>query len=177
MAAAKHFTRRRSLQASRRSRSAAQPGGTDPGCPCDSARNTADAHAGHTRATHQSGAARHRGQDCVSPRRVAGTTGVRTRRGLRSRCVRGALSPACQGCGPAVQADGANHSLVTDICRRLDGNPLAIELAAVRVPALGLSGLLDRLDFRSKTAGVPSGHAGWPPQRAHGNAVCRGTVR
>ena len=72
---------------------------------------------------------------------------------------------------------GANHSLVTDICRRLDGNPLAIELAAVRVPALGLSGLLDRLNFRSKTAGVPSGHAGCPPQRAHGNAVCRGTVR
>ena len=43
---------------------------------------------------------------------------------------------------------GANNSLVTDICRRLDGNPLAIELAAVRVPALGLSGLLDRLDDR-----------------------------
>jgi predicted ATPase/DNA-binding winged helix-turn-helix (wHTH) protein len=42
----------------------------------------------------------------------------------------------------------ANQTLVTEICRRLDGNPLAIELAAVRVPALGLSALLERLDDR-----------------------------
>ena len=42
----------------------------------------------------------------------------------------------------------ANQPLVTEICRRLDGNPLAIELAAVRVPALGLGALLQRLDDR-----------------------------
>jgi predicted ATPase/DNA-binding winged helix-turn-helix (wHTH) protein len=42
----------------------------------------------------------------------------------------------------------ANQSLVEKICRRLDGNPLAIELAAVRVPSLGLSALLERLDDR-----------------------------
>ena len=42
----------------------------------------------------------------------------------------------------------SNSALVTDICRRLDGNPLAIELAAARVPALGLGALLERLDDR-----------------------------
>jgi len=42
----------------------------------------------------------------------------------------------------------ANIALVAEICRRLDGNPLALELAAARVPALGLATLLDRLDDR-----------------------------
>ncbi len=45
---------------------------------------------------------------------------------------------------------GVNTPLVAEICRRLDGIPLALELAAARVPALGLSGLLDRLDDRFK---------------------------
>ena len=42
----------------------------------------------------------------------------------------------------------ANAPQIAEICRRLDGNPLAIELAAARVPALGVSGLLERLDDR-----------------------------
>jgi len=42
----------------------------------------------------------------------------------------------------------ANTLLVADICRRLDGIPLALELAAARVPALGLATLLSRLDDR-----------------------------
>jgi predicted ATPase/DNA-binding winged helix-turn-helix (wHTH) protein len=42
----------------------------------------------------------------------------------------------------------ANCAQIADICRRLDGNPLALELAAARVPALGVAALLERLDDR-----------------------------
>lgn len=37
---------------------------------------------------------------------------------------------------------------VAELCRRLDGIPLALELAATRVPALGVPGLVSRLDDR-----------------------------
>ncbi|MEV0172905.1 LuxR C-terminal-related transcriptional regulator [Streptomyces sp. NPDC050803] len=42
----------------------------------------------------------------------------------------------------------ANRALVARLCHRLDGIPLAIELAAVRLRALSLEQLLDRLDHR-----------------------------
>jgi predicted ATPase len=41
-----------------------------------------------------------------------------------------------------------NGALVADICRRLDGLPLAIELAAARTRLLSLSALLERLNDR-----------------------------
>jgi len=41
--------------------------------------------------------------------------------------------------------DASNASAVAEVCRRLDGLPLAIELAAARVPLLGARGLRDRL--------------------------------
>ncbi|MFD1496287.1 ATP-binding protein [Streptosporangium lutulentum] len=59
----------------------------------------------------------------------------------------------------AVLADFAvtddNREAVEGICRRLDGLPLAIELAAVRLRALSVQQLLDRLDdrFRLLTSG------------------------
>ncbi|MEU8384476.1 LuxR C-terminal-related transcriptional regulator [Streptosporangium sp. NPDC048865] len=52
----------------------------------------------------------------------------------------------------------ANRPAVEQVCRRLDGIPLAIELAAVRLGALSPEELLDRLDdrFRLLTGGSPA---------------------
>ena len=48
-----------------------------------------------------------------------------------------------------------NQATVAEICRRLDGIPLAIEFAAARLPLLGVEGLRRRLDdrFRLLVAG------------------------
>lgn len=46
--------------------------------------------------------------------------------------------------------DDANRAAVADVCRRLDGIPLALEMAAARMPLLGIEGLRSRLDERLK---------------------------
>jgi predicted ATPase/DNA-binding winged helix-turn-helix (wHTH) protein len=50
----------------------------------------------------------------------------------------------------------SNAALVTEVCRRLDGIPLALELAAARIPALGLAALLEHLDDRFRLLKVAS---------------------
>ncbi|WP_329034325.1 AfsR/SARP family transcriptional regulator [Streptomyces sp. NBC_00178] len=51
--------------------------------------------------------------------------------------------------------DGSERRAVAEICRRLDGIPLALELAATRVRALGVRGLASRINdrFRVLTLG------------------------
>ena len=79
--------------------------------------------------------------------------------------------------GFAITAD--NAAVVAEICRRLDGLPLAVELAAARTSALPLHALADRLDdgllagrtaaprHRSLTATVAWSHNLLPePERA-----------
>ena len=58
--------------------------------------------------------------------------------------------------GFAVTED--NVAAVVELCRRLDGVALAIELAAARVPLLGLTGLVASLDERLRllTGGGPT---------------------
>jgi predicted ATPase/DNA-binding SARP family transcriptional activator len=57
---------------------------------------------------------------------------------------------------PGFTADGHTRPVISDICRRLDGLPLAVELAAARLRSLTLATLAERLDdrFRLLTGGA-----------------------
>jgi predicted ATPase/DNA-binding winged helix-turn-helix (wHTH) protein len=69
----------------------------------------------------------------------------------------GALFAArCRALDARFEIDHSNAATVADICRRLDGIALAIELAVARVPLLGVQGLRARLDerFSLLTAGA-----------------------
>ena len=62
---------------------------------------------------------------------------------------------------PGFAVTARNSQAVTRLCARLDGLPLALELAAVRLRALSVEQVLDRLDdrFRLLTGGDPSAPA------------------
>jgi len=76
---------------------------------------------------------------------------------------------------PAFALNPGNAAAIAHICRRLDGIPLAIELAATRLRALSVEQIAVRLDdrFRLLTAGSRTalprhcassdqmGHSGW----------------
>ncbi|WP_166350885.1 BTAD domain-containing putative transcriptional regulator [Phytoactinopolyspora limicola] len=55
---------------------------------------------------------------------------------------------------PGFVLDSTNAEAVEQICRRLDGLPLALELAATRVRALGVHELAARLDDRFRVLGA-----------------------
>ena len=60
---------------------------------------------------------------------------------------------------PGFSLTEANQDAVAALCRRLDGLPLAIELAAVRMRALGVQQLLERLDRRYRLLADSAGSA------------------
>ncbi|WP_019886068.1 BTAD domain-containing putative transcriptional regulator [Streptomyces purpureus] len=64
---------------------------------------------------------------------------------------------------PGFTLDHDNKAAVAGICRRLDGIPLALELAATRVRALGVHQLLERLDDRFRL--LNAGHRGAPARQ------------
>ncbi|GAA2367864.1 BTAD domain-containing putative transcriptional regulator [Nonomuraea africana] len=64
---------------------------------------------------------------------------------------------------PGFTLDAGNARDVSVICRRLDGIPLALELAATRVRALGVRGLVNRLDDRFRL--LATGYRGAPPRQ------------
>ncbi|MFI0405629.1 BTAD domain-containing putative transcriptional regulator [Actinomadura sp. 3N508] len=64
---------------------------------------------------------------------------------------------------PGFEIDAANARAVAAICRRLDGVPLALELAATRLRALDVHDLADRLDDRFRL--LSSGHRGAPARQ------------
>ncbi len=64
---------------------------------------------------------------------------------------------------PNFTIDATNRSDVARLCQRLDGIPLAIELAAVRLRVLSPGQILDRLDDRFRLLSRPSRSA--PPRQ------------
>jgi predicted ATPase/DNA-binding SARP family transcriptional activator len=64
---------------------------------------------------------------------------------------------------PDFRLDEGNAWAVADLCRRLDGIPLALELAATRVRSLGVHALLARLDDRFPV--LAAGHRDAPPRQ------------
>lgn len=56
---------------------------------------------------------------------------------------------------PAFRLDAGSCVDATEVCRQLDGIPLAIELAAARVPLLGVAGLRERLEKAAGDAARP----------------------
>ncbi len=83
-------------------------------------------------------------------------------------CAEVAASPAgalfvarAQGAEPAFELTEDNAAAVGELCRGLDGMPLAIELAAARVRAIGVADLLARLGQRFELlTGGPQGATG-----------------
>ncbi|MFL1377487.1 BTAD domain-containing putative transcriptional regulator [Nocardiopsis protaetiae] len=64
---------------------------------------------------------------------------------------------------PGFAVDADNARAVAAVCRRLDGVPLALELAATRLRALDVHDLADRLDDRFRL--LSSGHRGGPARQ------------
>jgi non-specific serine/threonine protein kinase len=84
----------------------------------------------------------------VPPLSVPGLTESRSPGGIAQYGAVSLFVARAAAVRPAFAIDSSNQSTVAQICRRLDGIPLAIELAVGRLRALSLDQLLGRLDDR-----------------------------
>ncbi|MEV5355046.1 BTAD domain-containing putative transcriptional regulator [Streptomyces sp. NPDC052693] len=73
---------------------------------------------------------------------------------LRSEAVRLLVDRAAAS-APAFRLTARNRRAVAQLCLRLDGIPLAIELAAVRLSAMTAEEILERLDDRFRLLSMP----------------------
>ncbi|MEV5169457.1 hypothetical protein AB0K66_33195 [Streptomyces werraensis] len=73
---------------------------------------------------------------------------------LRIRTSPGAARPP-RASAPAFAVTPRNRAAVAQLCRRLDGITLAIELAAVRLGAMTAEEMLERLDDRFRVLSLP----------------------
>ena len=77
-----------------------------------------------------------------------------------------------QGIAPGFSIVGGDEAAaVTEICQRLDGIPLAIELAASRMVSMTASEVRDRLDHRFRAAGRVPTRPGTPSHAAPGGGL------
>jgi predicted ATPase/class 3 adenylate cyclase len=83
----------------------------------------------------------------VSDEQVRPVRSLDAAAGIDSAAVRLFVERA-QGIAPGSMVDGDEAGAVTEICQRLDGIPLAIELAASRMASMTASEMRDRLDHR-----------------------------
>ena len=88
-------------------------------------------------------------------------------------------SNALQAVAPSfAMVNGDEAAAVVEICRRLDGIPLAIELAASRMASMTASEVRDRLDRSVPAAGRLAARPGTPPDAApRGGLVLRPSRR
>ncbi|MET0136566.1 MAG: BTAD domain-containing putative transcriptional regulator [Kibdelosporangium sp.] len=98
----------------------------------------------------------------VPPLEVPGTATVRERDVQAFSAVQLFVARA-SAAAPGFALDDGNAASVAGICRRLDGVPLALELAATRVRVLGVEELLRRLDDRFRL--LAGGHRSAPPRQ------------
>ena len=80
---------------------------------------------------------------------------------------------------PDFALDAATTPTVVELCRRLDGIPLAIELAAARTRSIAPAKILERLDerFRMLTGGSRTAVGAPPDAAGRGRLVLRAAVR
>ncbi|NMN95311.1 BTAD domain-containing putative transcriptional regulator [Antrihabitans stalactiti] len=68
-----------------------------------------------------------------------------------------------ESAAPGFELDDDTTEAISILCRRLDGIPLALELAATRVRALGVHEMVARLNDRFRL--LSTGHRGRPPRQ------------